>query len=123
MPMQRRIPKRGFVSKNRTLYREIKVGDLARVSNETIDPADIRAAGLCKGRGPIVLLGGGEIDRAVKVSVHRASRSAVEKITSAGGSIEILELDPVDRRVKKGPKPKTKKAKAAKPTVKLDDQS
>lgn len=103
MPIQRRIPKRGFNVANRTVYREVNVGDLRRIEGENMDPDALRAAGIVKGRGPIVLLGGGEVERALKVSVHRITKSASEKIISAGGSIEILPLDPIYRRVKRGP--------------------
>ena len=108
MPLQRRVPKRGFYSLGRTEYLEVKVGDLNRIHGEVIDPETIRAAKLVKGRGPIVLLGNGEIDRPVKVSVHRITRSAQEKVIGAGGTVEVLPLDPIDRRVKKGPKPREK---------------
>ncbi len=108
MPIQRRIPKRGFSSLNRVKYHEIKISDLARIEGEEVNPESIRAAGLVKSRRPIVLLSTGETDRALKVSVHRITKSAGEKITQAGGSVEILPLDPVDLRVKKGPKKKKK---------------
>ena len=111
MPLKRRIPKRGFTPLNRTEYNEVKVSDLSRIAGENVDPAEIRKAHIVKGRGPIVLLGTGDIDRAVKISVHRVTKSAQEKITAAGGSIEILPLDPIDRRVKKGPTTRNKKSK------------
>jgi len=111
MPLKRRIPKRGFTPLNRTEYNEVKVSDLSRIIGENVDPVEIRKARIVKGRGPIVLLGTGDIDRAVKISVHRATKPAQEKITAAGGSIEILPLDPIDRRVKKGPTKRNKKSK------------
>ncbi|MDP8228883.1 MAG: 50S ribosomal protein L15 [Candidatus Electryoneaceae bacterium] len=111
MPINRRLPKRGFYSLNRTEYREVKIGDLSRIAGEIADPDTIRSARLVKGRGPIVLLGDGELDQPMTIKVHRITKSADEKIRSAGGSVEILPLDPVDRRVKKGPAPKKKKSR------------
>ena len=108
MPLHRRLPKRGFNVPNRTRYIEIKVSDLAKIEGDIANPETIRAAGIIKGRGPIVLLGNGEIERALKVSVHRVTKSAAEKVDKAGGSIDILSLSPFDRRVKKGPLKKGK---------------
>ncbi|MCF7810373.1 50S ribosomal protein L15 [bacterium] len=103
MPIQRRIPKRGFNVPDRTRYNEINVGDLSRIEGEMVNPETLRESGLVKGRLPVVLLGNGEIDRSLKISIHRVSKSASEKIAKAGGTIDILPLDPVDKRVKKGP--------------------
>jgi len=108
MPLKRRIPKRGFNPMNRTDYNEVKLSDLNRIQGDTANPETIRAVRLVKGRGPIVLLGSGEIDQSLKVMVHRITKSAQEKINAVGGSVEILPLDPIDRRVKKGPKRKKK---------------
>jgi len=110
MPLQRRLPKRGFHIRNRTQYHEVKVGDLVKIEGDTVGPDQLRAAGLIRGRGPIVLLGNGELQRAVKVSVHRITESARQMIEQFGGSVEILPLEPFDRRVKKGPAKKGKKA-------------
>ncbi|MDP8238657.1 MAG: 50S ribosomal protein L15 [Candidatus Hatepunaea meridiana] len=111
MPIHRQLPKRGFNVPNRTKYLEIKISDLEKIEGEVVNPESIRTAKLVKGHGPIVLLGNGETDRNLKVSVHRITESAREKITKAGGSIDILPLDPVDRRVKKGPIKKRKMKK------------
>ena len=103
MPIQRRLPKRGFKIRNRTPYLEIKISDLSKIAGDVVDPATVRSARLVKGKGPVVLLSDGEIDRAVKVSIHRISQKAKDKITKAGGTVEILPLDPLDLRVKRGP--------------------
>ncbi len=108
MPLQRRIPKRGFVVYGRTEYNEVKLDDLSRIQDEAVNPESMRKARLVKGRGPIVLLGTGSIDRPVKVSVHRITGTARSKIETAGGSIDILPLDPEDRRIKKGPTKRSK---------------
>lgn len=109
MPLQRRVPKRGFTVYGRTEYREIKLDDLSRIQDEAISPELIRKARLVKGRGPIVLLGNGSIDRPVKISVHRITSTARTKIESAGGTVEIIPLDPENRRIKKGPTKRSKK--------------
>ncbi len=114
MPINRRVPKRGFYIQNRTQYQEVKLGDLGRINGDVADPDTIRQARLVKGRGPIVLLGNGDIDRKLTIKIHRITKSAEEKIKAAGGSVELLPLDPIDRRVKKGPKPKENKKKEAK---------
>jgi large subunit ribosomal protein L15 len=103
MPIQRRIPKRGFHVPDRTRYNEINVSDLDRIEGELVNPETMRKSGLVKGGSPIVLLGDGELNRSLNISIHRISKSAVEKITKAGGTVDILPLDPVDKRVKKGP--------------------
>ncbi len=106
MPLNRRLPKRGFNILNRTNYLEVNLCDMGRIEGEVADPDSFRKARLVKGRGPIVLLGNGDVDRAITVKVHRITKSAEEKIKAAGGSVELLPLEPIDRRVKKGPKPK-----------------
>jgi len=113
MPIQRRLPKRGFTIRGRTEYREVKLGVLAGASGDEFNPERIRSLRLVKGRGPIVVLGTGEISRPVKLSVHRITRSALEKVLQAGGSVDILPVEPGDRRVKKGPI-KVRKTKPAK---------
>lgn len=111
MPIQRRLPKRGFCVNNRTRYKEFKIADLAGITGEIVDPATVRAAGLVSGRGPLVLLSDGEIDRAMKVAVHRITQKAREKITQAGGTVELLPLEPHQLRVKRGPVKKKKRNK------------
>ncbi|MFC2150424.1 50S ribosomal protein L15 [Calditrichota bacterium] len=109
MPIQRRIPKRGFTTRDRTEYQVVNISDLARVEGENFDIADLRKAGLINNSKPVVLLGNGDIERKVKIAVHRASKTANEKITNAGGSVEILNIEPKHRRVKRGPLEKGKK--------------
>jgi len=115
MPLQRRLPKRGFTSLGRTEYREVKITSLNKITGDVVNPELLREARLIKGRGPVVILGG-TLDTplpALKVSIHRISESAKEAILAAGGSVEILPLEAEDRRVKKGPAPKPKKVKTA----------
>jgi len=112
MPLQRRLPKRGFSTFGRTEYREVSIRSLNRVPADVADPDALRSAKLVRGRGPIAVLGGSlsEPLRALKVSAHRFTKSAKSAIEAAGGSIEVLPLEPQHRRIKKGPKPKAKSA-------------
>jgi len=94
MPLIRRLPKRGFKNPFRVEYDVVNVGDLARRFSEgaTVDVEALKAVGLVKGREVRVkLLGDGEIDFAITVRVHAASKSAREKIEKAGGRVELLE--------------------------------
>ncbi|GMR04801.1 MAG: 50S ribosomal protein L15 [Thermodesulfobacteriota bacterium] len=93
MPLQRRLPKRGFTNKFRVKNRTVNVGTLADAfgPGETIDPAAIVEKGLVKGkRGPIKVLGTGEIKDPLTVKANGFSGSAVEKIEAAGGKAEVI---------------------------------
>ncbi len=92
MPLQRRIPKRGFKNRNRVEYQVVKVGDLAALEGD-VTPRTLKAAGLIRSsRRPVKLLGGGEASRAAKCSVHGASASARRKIEAAGGEVTLIPL-------------------------------
>lgn len=90
MPLQRRLPKRGFTKRNRVVYQAVNVGDLERIQAEgVIDAAALAAGGLVKDPGkPVKLLGGGEVKNAYSLKVTAASGAAVEKIAAAGGTVE-----------------------------------
>lgn len=93
MPIQRRLPKRGFHNPFRTVFEIVNVGDLARIEEDTITPELLEANGLVDlGKGwPVKILGDGELDRKVTVRAHAASKGAREKIEAAGGTFELLE--------------------------------
>jgi len=76
MPIQRRIPKRGFNVPARTKYHEVNIGDLVRIEGDLVNPEMLRKSGLVNGRGPVVLLGDGEVDRSLNISIHRITKSA-----------------------------------------------
>jgi large subunit ribosomal protein L15 len=92
MPLQRRLPKRGFSNKFRKDIAVVNVRDLAQFDQgSVVDKAALLKAGLVKGqRMPVKLLGHGEIKHAVDVKVNSVSRSAREKIEAAGGKVEVL---------------------------------
>jgi large subunit ribosomal protein L15 len=92
MPLQRRLPKRGFKNRSRVTHEVVNVGDLERVEGAEITPELLTENRLVDAsRGPVKLLGNGEIDRKVTVRVHAASAAARAKIEAAGGSVELLE--------------------------------
>ncbi len=92
MPLQRRIPKRGFKNRNRTEYQVVNVGSLERLPAECeARPETLKKVGLIRSlRVPVKILGMGEIAVAVHASVHAVSAPARRKIESAGGSVTIL---------------------------------
>ena len=96
MPLQRRLPKRGF--KNalfKTRYEVINLDRLlaAFVAASTISLDDIYARGLARRGAPVKILGRGEIAAAVVVEAHSFSSAAMEKIRNAGGQAKALEAD------------------------------
>jgi large subunit ribosomal protein L15 len=92
MPLQRRVPKRGFTNIFKKQYALIHVGDLEKFSLDTeLDSEALRNAGLVKSlKDAVKLLGDGEISHPVTVKVSKASKSARDKIEAAGGKVEIV---------------------------------
>lgn len=92
MPLQRRVPKRGFYNPFRKVYAILNIADLARFGDAAeIGPELLKQAGIWKSKYQgVKLLAEGKIDRAVTVKVHKASGAAVEKITAAGGRVELI---------------------------------
>jgi large subunit ribosomal protein L15 len=98
MPLQRRLPKRGFTNVFKKEWVEVNLATLERHfdADTEVTPEVIIAAGLCSRRAVIsgagiVVLGKGELTKSLKVSAHRISKTAREKIEKAGGSVAILE--------------------------------
>ena len=92
MPLQRRLPKRGFTNIFKKSYAIINVEDLKRFNEKSqLDAETLMEAGLIKEvKNGIKLLGDGDISIPVHIKVHKASRSAIKKIEAAGGKVEIL---------------------------------
>ena len=92
MPIQRRLPKRGFTNIFRKKIAIINLRDLhAFESGSLVDEAALVNAGLVKGqKDGIKLLGHGEIRVALNVKLNQVSKSAREKIEAAGGSVEVI---------------------------------
>jgi len=91
MPLQRRLPKRGFRNLFRKVFAEVNVRDLERFAPDTVvDEETLRQHGLVKGAcDGVKLLGAGEITIPVKVKVDRCSAGARQKIEDAGGQVEL----------------------------------
>ncbi len=91
MPLQRRLPKRGFTPLNRVEYQVVNLYQLEQLEETEIGPEVLHARGLIgHARRPIKVLGTGDLKRTVNVSAHAFSRAAREKIESLGGRVEEL---------------------------------
>lgn len=94
MPLQRRIPKRGFTNIFKKEFSIVNLDDLQRFpAGSEVGPLDLTSVGLLK-KIPhgVKLLGNGEISQSLTVRVHKASASAVQKIEAAGGKVELIPL-------------------------------
>ena len=92
MPLQRRVPKRGFHNRFRIEYQIVNVKDLARFSADAdVNVDGLLESGLINKKGiRVKLLGSGEIDRALKIEVHACTKKARELVEKAGGEIRII---------------------------------
>ena len=93
MPLQRRLPKRGFTNIFRKNIAVINVRDLSKFDNgSVVDKSALAEAGLVKGKPDgIKLLGQGDIQHALEIKVNQISKRAREKIETAGGKVEVIE--------------------------------
>ena len=92
MPLQRRVPKRGFKNPFRVAYQVVNVSALDGIEETeiTLELLDAyRLVDLGSGK-PVKILGKGDIDRKITVHAHAASASAKSKIEAAGGTVELL---------------------------------
>ena len=92
MPLQRRVPKRGFTNIFATVYATVNVSDLERFENGTVvDVNLLKEAGLVKKvNDGIKVLGNGELTKQLTVNATAFSASAKEKIEKAGGKAEVI---------------------------------
>lgn len=89
MPIQRRLPKRGFKNPGRVEYQVVSVGRLAEIpANTTVDRAWLAKRKLVRGRLPVKLLAGGQLEVALTVRVDAASEAARRAVEAAGGTVE-----------------------------------
>jgi large subunit ribosomal protein L15 len=92
MPLQRRVPKRGFRNPNRRRYAIVKIGQLERfAAGTTVDVEALIHAGLVRGGEPVKLLANGALTRKLTIKVDRASAAARERVAAAGGTVETTE--------------------------------
>lgn len=92
MPLQRRLPKRGFTNHFRKVYDLINIKDLNRCEpNSVLDIDKLKEMGFYKGaKDGIKLLGNGELSHPVEVKVNKVSREAKKKVEAAGGKVELI---------------------------------
>ena len=91
MPLQRRLPKRGFRNIFRKRFAIINLEQIAQLGETTISPAVLLKLGVIrKLYDGLKVLGEGEVPGPVNVAAHRFSRSALEKIAKAGGKTEVI---------------------------------
>ena len=92
MPLLRRLPKRGFTNIFRKEYQVVNIADLARFSEAEISIEALHKSGLARKKTlPVKLLGTGQIDRAVKITVHACSKTAKELVEKAGGEVRLIK--------------------------------
>ena len=94
MPLQRRLPKRGFTNIFKKKWIEVRLSTLEANFNDgdEINPDVLRERGLIKkAKHDLVILGNGELTKKLQVSSHRFTKSAQAKIESAGGSAILIE--------------------------------
>ena len=98
MPLHRRLPKRGFNNVFRVAYAEINLDRIQQaIDAKAIDASSainaeslVKAGVLRRAKAGVRLLGRGEIKAKINIEVHGASKSAVEAVEKAGGSVKIL---------------------------------
>lgn len=115
MPLQRRLPKRGFVSLAKGDTAEVRLRDLQRMKADTIDLAALKEAGVVPQlalRAKVIL--SGELKRKVALNGIAVTKGARAAIESAGGSIEAPVKEASTAAAKDGGKAKAEQAGAAK---------
>lgn len=111
MPLQRRLPKRGFTNIFKKKWIEVRLSTLEENFNagDEITPEILHARSLIKkAKHDLVILGNGEVTKKLNISAHRFTKVAREKIEKAGGKASIIE------RAKKADEADSKKEKAKK---------
>ena len=92
MPLQRRLPKRGFNNIFATVYATVKISDLDKFeAGRVVDVEDLKKMGLVKKvNDGVKVLGNGELTKALTVKLNAYTASAKEKIEKAGGKAEVI---------------------------------
>lgn len=106
MPLVRRVPKRGFHNRWALGVAVVNVGDLDEhfQAGDDVNPETLKAKSLAKGRFDLLkILGDGPLSKKLRVSAHRFSKSAREKIEQAGGQVVVLPAKtPVVKNTQRG---------------------
>ncbi|MEA1960593.1 MAG: 50S ribosomal protein L15 [Bacillota bacterium] len=92
MPLQRRVPKRGFTNIFKKEYAIVNVRDLNMFEDGTVVTVDLlKENGLVnKVVDGVKILGDGDLEKTITVQAHKVSKAAEEKITARGGKIEVI---------------------------------
>lgn len=93
MPIHRRLPKVGFVSRNALDYSIVNIGDLEEAfsAGDVVDYEALQARGMTRKKDDgAKILGSGELTKALTVKATKFSKSAIAKIEAAGGSVEVI---------------------------------
>ena len=96
MPLQRRLPKRGFTNIFRKQWLEISLAKLEESFNsgDEVTPEILHERGLIKkAKHDLVILGNGDVTKALKISAHRFTKNAKDKIEKAGGSVTEIKKE------------------------------
>jgi len=96
MPLQRRLPKRGVTNIFKKKWIEISLAKLEENfgAGDEITPEVLHERGLIKkAKHDLVILGNGEISKALKISAHRFTKTAKDKIEQSGGSITEIKRE------------------------------
>jgi large subunit ribosomal protein L15 len=92
MPLHRRLPKRGFTNIFRKEYSIVNLKRLNELEGDTFDPGKLLELGVIKKLlDGVKILGTGELTRPITVKAHLFSKSAEEKIKTAGGTAEVIQ--------------------------------
>jgi large subunit ribosomal protein L15 len=93
MPLHRRLPKRGFTNIFKKKWIEVSLAALEKqfAENDEVTPEVMHHRGIIKkAKHDIVVLGNGDVSKSLKVSAHRFTKSAREKIEKAGGTATVI---------------------------------
>jgi large subunit ribosomal protein L15 len=96
LPFYRRLPfmrGQGFTPRNQVTFNEVNLDQLTETfqANAEVNPESLEQARLLRDpRNPVVILGRGELNVALKIRAHRVSEGAKAKIEAAGGSVELI---------------------------------
>lgn len=92
MRLYRRLPKRGFKNPFRTEYQVVNIGDISvKFDTAEISLDDLYSSGLVRAGLPVKILAAGDVNRAIKITAHKFSAQAAEKISAVGGEAIALE--------------------------------
>jgi len=91
MPLQRRLPKRGFRNPFRERFTIIHIGDLNRFPRDTVvEPDLLLQSGFLKKGEEVKLLSDGELQHPLTIRVHQVSKAALKKVEAASGRVEVI---------------------------------